>query len=90
MLSHRTGRSKAEPLATEAATGERLVKLTPGEGVRVWLWTVRTLADGQWKTEIVPGAVRSHRLPVQTPEHVVVTAIGRTGLESAAVDLRPR
>lgn len=77
----------AVTLSAQRATGESIVKLVPGGGVSVWLWTVRTLSGQQWTTEIIPGATRFHRLPVQSPARVVVTAVGRTGLESPIVDI---
>ena len=80
-------RAPARPvvrMARDAATGDLLVKLAPGGGVRVWLWTVRSLGPNGWTTEILPGWLRSHRLPDAASTRVVVTAVSRTGVESAA------
>ena len=30
----------------------------PRKGAKVWLWTVRTLVDGEWTTEVLPGWLR--------------------------------
>jgi uncharacterized lipoprotein YddW (UPF0748 family) len=75
-------------LASDKLTGDRIVKLMPGHGSNVWLWTVRSVADGQWTTEVLPGWLRTHRLPSQNTNEVVVTAVSRTGIESAAVTAR--
>jgi uncharacterized lipoprotein YddW (UPF0748 family) len=74
-------------LARDAATGEHVVKLVPKPGEKVWLWTVATLANGGWKHEVLPGSLRVHRLPAADFERVVVTAVSRTGIESAAANL---
>lgn len=73
-------------LGFERATGERIITMTPTSGARVWLWTVRTLANGVWMTEIIPGTERKHRLGSNAAERVVVTAVNRTGVESQRVD----
>jgi hypothetical protein len=71
-------------LGRDAATDEPVVNLAPGANEKAWLWTVRSEQDGVWTTEIVPGAVRTHRLPGR-PDRVFVTAVSRTGVESAVV-----
>jgi len=70
-------------LFAAAATGERYVRLTPGQGEKPWLWVVRTLQAGQWTTEILPNEVRSHRLVAGEIERVVVNAVDRVGNLSA-------
>jgi len=83
------------PMATllaAPATGEPYVRLTPAKGELPWLWVVRTLQGGQWTTEILPNAVRSHRLGLPGAgeiERVVVNAVDRTGNLSAPAVARP-
>jgi uncharacterized lipoprotein YddW (UPF0748 family) len=74
-------------LSTDKATGERIVDLTPAAQERVWLWTVRSFANGMWTSEVLPGWLRSHRLPVQNPKRIDVTAVSRTGIESDVATL---
>jgi len=78
-------------LGHDAATGEPYVTLTPGKGARVWWWTVRSDSAGTWKSEVLPGDLRRHRLPSDASK-IVVTAVSRTGIESrpAAVQWRSR
>ena len=57
----------------------------PAKGEKPWLWTVRTSSGGVWTTEILPGWLRTHRLPVGQVDRVYVTAVSRTGVESAQV-----
>ena len=78
-------------IVVSAATGEPYVRLVPGKGEAPWLWVVRTLQGGRWSTEILPNAVRSHRLGVAGGgeiERVVVNAVDRTGNLSAAAVAR--
>lgn len=82
--SRRPGRPVVSP-GIEKATGERIIRLAPNGGARVWLWTVRTLGDSAWTTEILPGTERQHRL-IPDARRVIVTAVSRTGVESTAVD----
>jgi uncharacterized lipoprotein YddW (UPF0748 family) len=78
----------ARPTATvrvDSATGERVVRLRPGDGRRAVWWTVRVLNGDQWRTWILPGFER--RLVVgppgsPPPARVVVTAVDRYGTES--------
>ena len=81
-LGARQPTKPAVTLRTSPA-GERVVLLTPAQGENVWLWTVRTYAEGAWTTEVLPGAARLHRLPSTAPDRVQVTAVSRTGIESA-------
>jgi hypothetical protein len=73
-------------LGKDAATGENVITLTPVKGTTPWLWTVRTLANGAWTSEVLPGWLRTHRLPVGTVDRVYVTTVSRTGVESAAAE----
>jgi hypothetical protein len=70
-------------VVTDAATGDKMLMLSPAGGQRVWLWTVRTRVGDAWTTEILPGAQRNHRLASgDSAFEVCVTAVGRTGNES--------
>jgi uncharacterized lipoprotein YddW (UPF0748 family) len=70
-------------LGKSAVTGEYVATLTSPKGQTPWLWTVRSLANGAWTTEVLPGWLRTHRLASPAVEQVVVTAVSRTGVESA-------
>jgi uncharacterized lipoprotein YddW (UPF0748 family) len=71
----------------DSATRGRVAELRPGGERRPWLWVIRARGDTGWTTAILPGAERLHRLtPDSTaaaPDRVVVTALGRAGVESA-------
>jgi hypothetical protein len=56
-----------------------------GGNPRVRLWTVRSLSKGVWTSEVLPGWLKTHRLPDATTTRVIVTAVSRTGVESAEV-----
>ena len=70
-------------LAPSVATGELVVSMTPAKGETPWLWTVRSLSNGVWTSEVLPGWMRSHRLAHTAVDEVIVTAVSRTGIESA-------
>jgi uncharacterized lipoprotein YddW (UPF0748 family) len=72
----------------DAATNEAIVRFAPAKGEIVWLWTVRASRDGMWTDEILPGWLRSHQLAGAIPDSVRVTAVSRTGVESAAAGAR--
>jgi len=74
----------------DTATGDLVMRLTPaqGGGERVWLWTVRSYANGRWVNEVLPGWLRAHRLAESATTRVVVTAVSRTGVESRSVEVR--
>jgi uncharacterized lipoprotein YddW (UPF0748 family) len=74
-------------LTRDKATDEPTISLTPAQGEKVWLWTVRTYDGSRWTSEVLPGWLRSHRLPVVSPARVVVTAVSRTGVESVAASV---
>jgi uncharacterized lipoprotein YddW (UPF0748 family) len=85
-------RAPAQPgaiLGRNRATNEYQLTLAPRIGESVWLWTVRTLSDGTWATEVLPGWLRVHRLPGADVERVVVTAVSRTGIESTPLVVSP-
>ena len=75
-------------LGKDGGTGDFVITLTPVKGTTPWLWTVRTLANGTWTSEVLPGWLRTHRLPVATVDRVYVTTVSRTGVESAAAEAR--
>jgi uncharacterized lipoprotein YddW (UPF0748 family) len=78
----------AARVTRDTATGDRLLRLTPAQGEHVWLWTVRSYANGTWTNEVLPGWLRSHRLTDMGTSRAVVTAVSRTGVESRAVEVR--
>jgi hypothetical protein len=75
-------------LASSAATGEPVITMTPVKGQTPWLWTVRTRSNGSWTSEVLPGWMRTHRLAPSSVDEVVVTAVSRTGIESAEAKAR--
>ena len=70
------------------STGDPTVSLIPAKGEHPWLWTVRSLANGTWTSEVLPGWLRSHRLSAAS-DRVIVTAVSRTGIESDSVVAAP-
>ncbi len=76
-------------LTKDKATGEPMLRLTPAKGETAWLWTVRSLSNGQWKSEVLPGWLKEHRLDA-SPERVIVQAISRTGVQGASARLRSK
>ncbi len=78
----------ARPTATVARdpeTGDLLLRMTAAADPRVWLWTVRSLSRGVWTSEVLPGWLKTHRLPDAATTRVILTAVSRTGVESAEV-----
>ena len=57
------------------------------------LWVVRARFGDTWTTSIVPSSVREHSFAASDasarPDLIVVTAIGRTGMESLETRIRP-
>src|SRR5262249_48989464 len=74
-------------LKKDPVTGDFVIALAPAANEKVWLWTVRTEVEGVWTTEVLPGAVRTHRVNAPAPDRVLVTAVSRTGIESPVVTL---
>lgn len=86
-------RAPARPAARvvrDSVTGDLQLRLVPGKDSRVWLWTVRSLGKASWSTEVLPGWLRAHRLPDPSTTRVVVTAVSRTGVQSAPVEVDVR
>jgi hypothetical protein len=72
-------------MARDAATGDRVVSVTPATGSAVWQWVVREFDGERWATSILPGSERRHRLLASGP--IRVSAVSRTGMESPVVTL---
>ena len=77
-------------LGKDRGTREPVLTLTPVKGTTPWLWTVRSLSNGTWTSEVLPGWLRSHRFAAAAVDRVYVTAVSRTGVESAAAFAAPR
>jgi uncharacterized lipoprotein YddW (UPF0748 family) len=50
---------------------------TPGSSANAWLWLVQTRSDGDWRTEILPGARRSRAC--DSAEVIAVSAVDHNG-----------
>lgn len=82
-------RAPEAPRATahvDTLSGRTTLTVQPEGKTPARLWVVRARFGAEWTTNIVPGTVREHAFAVADasarPDVVVVTAIGRTGLES--------
>src|SRR5207237_1315562 len=73
----------------DTVTGDRVRRLTPAAGGRVWLWAVQTRVDTGWVAEVLPGATRVHRV-VDGASEVVVAAVDRLGNASPVMRTRVR
>ena len=73
----------------DAGTGAVTLNLQPQGTEPTWLWVIRSRAGAQWATDIVPGLMRAYAFPrtvgPASVDAVVVTAVDRTGNESAPV-----
>ena len=73
----------------DAGSGAVNLSLQPQGAEPTWLWVIRSRANGQWTTDILPGFTRTYTFPRSVGptavDAVVVTAVDRTGNESAAV-----
>ncbi|MEO7823564.1 MAG: hypothetical protein ABIS15_08145, partial [Gemmatimonadaceae bacterium] len=73
----------------DAGTGAVTLNLQPQGAEPTWLWVIRSRAGSQWTTDIVPGFTRAYAFPrtlgPSSLDAVVVTAVDRTGNESAPV-----
>lgn len=76
--------------AAPTATGPGVVRLEPGDGAGVWVWTVRVLRAGAWTVAVVPGGERAFPVEPGPPvERVAVSAVDRLGNESTVVEVVP-
>jgi uncharacterized lipoprotein YddW (UPF0748 family) len=89
-------RAPSAPLAqasVDTLSGRTTVSLEPVGSTPVRLWVVRSRFGESWTTSIVPGSVREHSFAASDasarPDLIVVTAIGRTGMESPETRIRP-
>jgi uncharacterized lipoprotein YddW (UPF0748 family) len=90
------GRAPSAPRVqarVDTLSGRTTVSLEPVGNTPVRLWVVRSRFADAWTTSIVPGSVREHSFAASDasarPDLIVVTAIGRTGVESAETRVRP-
>ena len=88
-------RSPSPPQASvqvDTLSGRTTLTLAPTGSVQARLWVVRARFGTDWTTSIVPGTVREHSFAAADasarPDLVVVTAIGRTGVESKETRIR--
>lgn len=89
-------RAPAAPRATaqvDTLSGRTTITIAPVGNTPVRLWVVRSRFGDTWTTSIVPGSVREHSFAAADasarPNLIVVTAIGRTGMESQETRIRP-
>jgi uncharacterized lipoprotein YddW (UPF0748 family) len=78
---------------TDTLSGRTTVTITPVGSTTVREWVVRSRFGDTWTTSIGPGSVREHSFAAADasarPDLIVVTAIGRTGMESEETRVRP-
>ena len=71
----------------DTLSGRTTVSIEPVGKTPARLWVVRARFGSEWTTSVVPANVREHSFAVADasarPDLVVVTAVGRTGIESA-------
>ena len=85
------GRPAPPRVTVVAAPDGPVVELAPGDSTAVRWWTVQVLADGAWRTWVLPGAERRRVVGAAgavRPTRVVVMAIDRHGTQSETVDAR--
>jgi len=77
----------------DTLSGRTTVLIDPVGTTPVRLWVVRSRFTDTWTTSVVPGSVREHSFAAsdasERPDLIVVTAIGRTGVESPETRIRP-
>lgn len=85
------GARPGRPRVSADSLGGRLVIEFAAGLVEPWVWVVRTLRDGRWNVEIVPGwkQLVEYR-GTSTVEAVVISAVSRLGLEGPAQRLQIR
>jgi uncharacterized lipoprotein YddW (UPF0748 family) len=76
-------------LRRDSATGEMAVDITPQGTEKVWRWVVRYRTGTEWTTLLLPGSQLTHMFNggrnSAGPDNVAVSAVDRTGNESAIV-----
>ena len=60
------------------------VRWTPGEGEPARWWVLQYQTRTGWQTEILSASQRARNFPEGEPESIAMTAVGRTGMASAA------
>ncbi len=82
----------APPLALlhrDSATGSMVVDFTPQGTEKVWRWVVRYRTGTEWTMLLLPGSQLTHMFAggrnSAPPDDVAVSAVDRTGNESAVV-----
>jgi uncharacterized lipoprotein YddW (UPF0748 family) len=77
----------------DTLSGRTTVTIAPTGTTPVRLWVVRARFGDTWTTSVVPASVREHSFAASDasarPDLIVVTAIGRTGMESKETRIRP-
>ena len=80
-------------VSVDTLSGRTTVTLAAGGTTPVRLWVVRSHFADSWTTSVVPGNVREHSFAAADasarPDVVVVTAVGRTGVESPETRIKP-
>jgi len=78
----------------DTLSGRTTVTIAPVGTTPVRLWVVRSRFADAWTTSVVPSSVREHSFAASDasarPDLIVVTAIGRTGMESSETRIRPQ
>ena len=76
----------------DTLSGRTTVTMAPTGSIPARLWVVRARFGDEWTTSIVPGTVREHSFAAADasarPDMLVVTAVGRTGVESPETRIR--
>jgi uncharacterized lipoprotein YddW (UPF0748 family) len=77
----------------DTLSGRTTVRFAAVGNAPVRLWVVRARFGNTWTTSVVPASIREHSFAASDasarPDLVVVTAIGRTGIESAETRIKP-
>jgi hypothetical protein len=77
----------------DTLSGRTTLALVPEGASPVRSWVVRARFGEAWTTNIVPGSVREHSFAAADasarPDLIVVTAVGRTGVESGETRVVP-
>jgi len=84
-------RSSSELTATRRQGGSALaLQWTADNDQSTWLWLLQSRKNGDWATEILPGAQTSRVWKSAPPEVVSLCAVDRNGIASAPVVLESR